>query len=81
MRTVEQLIEILSQYPMDMRIAIYDVNKNIHEQCSGPCSDGIHDDFEILVVPSDEEMPDMLEEYPDCKQWLAFQFENDDYEV
>lgn len=77
---VKDFIEKLQEMPQDMNINIFDYRKNMYRGGGDSCSDGVCEITSISIVPDEETFSLMLENGEDIFQWVAIDYENDDYE-
>jgi len=78
-----ELIAKLQEYPADMEVAVFDWQQNGYDDTGDGSLVGIHPDFEIDRVNSDDEIEAFKELYPDepqLKPWIALLFVNHDYD-
>lgn len=75
-----KLIKLLQTFPANMDVCILNLKKNEFHACAEPSSEGIHDEFEIHVMNSNDELKEIKKEFPNAKNFIALSFTERDRE-
>lgn len=79
-----ELIKKLEAVPGDPDVAIFDHEKNAHDDIGDGSSVGVYSDIQVEMINIDinpKDWAELHEDDPMPKPWLALCFKNEDYEV
>lgn len=70
----EDLVKLLSKYPPDMEVCIFDTKKNEADASDEPSAAGVYPTFGVYQVHTEEELKELQEEHPDTRNFIALEF-------